>query len=174
MEQYATLDATYVPPAIILVADEPYGWKNTVTRYILQAVEEAPGTHVKGSSSKGEGAFYERSSLPVLTALKRLRAFKGWERNWDAEGAPAPDGDTLEAATKVLGLLAVYAVPQVGLDSEGRPMLTFDGDLRGEVTVTTPQTLDYFFEDADLFGYETPFDGLALPGDLIALLRQSA
>ena len=109
---------------------------------------------------------------PALAGLERLRTFKGWENNWDAEGAKAPEPQVVDFATKVFSLLSVHRVPTVTLNAEGQPMFVYTGSHPGEVVVTSVDRFDYFFAQDDAPEREDmTLVHATLPDDLIAYLR---
>jgi hypothetical protein len=110
----------------------------------------------------------------VLAGFDRLRAFRSWKNNWDAEGGCAPDPLVVDAATRVYSLLAQHNLPTVDLTPEGMPQFLYDGLTRGEVVVTSDTTLGYFFADGGPADEDVSIVGGALPPDLVEHLAQHA
>jgi len=112
------------------------------------------------------GGDWRPAQWPGHATLDRLRSFKSWPANWDAEGAPKPDADTIDAATNLLALLnAIGVLPAVQLNAEAQPLFTFhSAGIDGEVTVTSPSTLDFYFHGDDpVAGADVEFNGSRLP-----------
>lgn len=175
MDAYTPLPDSFTPYASVTQLDEPWrsGWgTQTVVFFKGPAPTKTVGTSSLGSA--GDLSFV-LIDTPVLAGLDRLRTFRDWQDNWDAEGARAPDVETLNAASKVFSLLAAHSVPNVTLDSDGQPMLVFNGTLRGEVVMTSPSTLDYFFMDDDApYGENATFVGDQLPPELVSYIKALA
>jgi hypothetical protein len=111
---------------------------------------------------------------PRMKAVDRLRQMAKWGPNWDGERAPAPDQAAIDSAIVLLGFLVPFgASVKVALDCFGKPMIflsTEDG--AGEITVTSPNHLDFVLEGEDgEAGVDLPFDRTALPDRLHASLR---
>lgn len=107
------------------------------------------------------------SHSDVLTAIKDLRNCAHWGDNWDAEGAPAPHPPTVHATASLVGFLSPYGFSiRAGLEAQGRPILLLsNGRGEGEITMTTPSSLDFtWFEGGEVLGeVDVPFDGATLP-----------
>ena len=110
----------------------------------------------------------------ILAGFDRLRAFRTWNENWDAEGGRAPDPLVVDAATKVYSLLALHKLPAVDLTPDGMPQFLYDGLTRGEVIVTSDTTLDYFFADGGPADENVSIVAGTLPPDLVEHLSQHA
>ena len=115
--------------------------------------------------------------LPVHVALARLRQYSNWGENWDGEGSEAPQRQTIEAASNLLGLLSSrHFVPHVGLNSLGQPMFLFSNSLyEGEIVVEDASNLSYFIRggiDDDYARLKSV--GPALPRRLEDILRARA
>lgn len=110
-------------------------------------------------------------SSPVLAAVKRLRAMRAYGQNWNAEGAPAPNPEAVDAAVVMVGFLAPLGLRMtVMLDAFGQPLvLVSNGEGEGEVVLTGPDTFDFAWfgggaaEDGDAGLH---FDGQQLPSRL--------
>jgi hypothetical protein len=109
------------------------------------------------------------------TALARLRTFATWRDNWDGEGASAPDGKALDAASLILGLLSsdLGKVPKVMLNGDGEPMFVLI-DKHFEIAVTVKSKTEISFYVAhgnDEDGGLVDFNGRQLPTLLRAAIR---
>lgn len=115
--------------------------------------------------------------LPSAAALQRLRIFRDWHDNWDAEGAPAPDLRALDAASNLLGFLKSYPVEPIAmLDASGLPMLLlrFLGG-EGEITVSGNGAVDFVLDLPDgetQTEVELEFDSQGLPAQLHEVLSR--
>lgn len=170
MGELAIATSTYVPAAYYQPSkDEPYrNWAGTKTSEFVVKVD-LPIKRAVASSSNDVRSKFSTELSATMSALNRLRTFKTWKENWDAEGAPAPDSDSIEAATQVLSLLALENVaPTVTLNSDGKPMLLINQwGLDGEITVTEPGEVEFFFDADEPLGDVVPFTGHALPEVLV-------
>lgn len=113
----------------------------------------------------------------AVQALQRLRTFRDWRDNWDAEGAPAPDQGALNAASIILGYLRNYPIdPTAMLDADGKPMLIlrYPGG-EGEINVLSDATLDYVMpipgRDTE-YEADVHIDAAALPQQLQDVLQR--
>lgn len=112
-----------------------------------------------------------------VSALQRLRTFSGWAANWDAEGAPAPDQEAIEAAANMLGHLRSFPIePIATLDALGRPMflLHYTGG-EGEISFTSGDTFEFVIDvpgDDSEVETELHFDKSGLPEKLEAVLSK--
>ncbi|WP_372706696.1 hypothetical protein [Brevundimonas sp.] len=110
-------------------------------------------------------------------ALQRLRLFRDWRDNWDAEGAPAPDLGALEVASNLLGFLKSYPVEPIAmLHASGLPMfvLNFTGG-EGEITVSGDGAVDFVLDLPDgetQAEVELEFDNQSLPVQLHDVLTR--
>lgn len=112
---------------------------------------------------------------PAHQGLERLRTFRGWGENWDAEGGKAPDPTVIDFASQVLGLLSIHRAPEVTLNADGQPMFVYGKPLNGEITVTAPGTIDYFFADDNApEGEDVAMIDGSLPQSLISYLHSAA
>lgn len=137
----------------------------TVRRIVTQAAKSAT-TAFAAASSTSKVLQVEVADSPELSALQRLRQFKTFEANWDAEHAAAPDHAAIDAATTILSLLSAKGVtPKVSLTSDGHPMFLFGNEaVQGEIVVTSATTLDYFFDSSEGDGdCDVAFDGRHIP-----------
>lgn len=130
--------------------------------------------HVTRRSVQNSSFFEEQPptffivNVPEIQGLHRLRTIRGWRENWDGEGGKAPDPATVDTASVVFGILSVHRPPQIALSAEGHPMFLYGAPLNGEVVVTSPGTIDYFFaDDGAPEGEDVKFDGFNLPQDLL-------
>lgn len=112
-------------------------------------------------------------NAPVSSALKaieRLRKFEGWGDNWDAEGSPAPEAESLDAAVVLVGFLKQQKLEIAAtLESQGKPMLFISGDGgEGEVTVNSARSIDFvlFGVNGDDAGTDIAFDMNSIPNQL--------
>lgn len=119
--------------------------------------------------------YVQVETSPMVRALNRLRLFKNWGENWDAEGAPEPDKAAIDYASELLGYLKSYPIePTAMLDSIGKPLLLFEyGGKEGEISVGPNGALDFVFDnpEGDLEAEaDVEFDASTLPPSLEALL----
>lgn len=119
----------------------------------------------------------DRANLPVsLVAIKRLRTMRGYDGNWDGEGAPAPEADLIDMAITLVGFLAQEGLQvKASLDGEGRPMLLLSrGADEGEVTVTGDGQFEFaWFAAGNAFGgCDVEFDGKRLPNELLGAVAR--
>lgn len=114
----------------------------------------------------------------AVAALERLRTFRTWEGNWDAEGAPAPSVDAVDAASNLIGFLRSFPItPTAMLDADGCPMLllTYAGG-SGEITVKADGTVEFVLDvpgsevESEV---EVPFDNDALPPSLADVMKRA-
>lgn len=174
MGELAYVVETSVPCLVSQVADDqPCDWTDTRTNRLLVLYDapRAPGPVL--ISSTEELFSFSTEQAATLRSMNRLRAYKKWEANWDAEGAPPPDHAAIDAATKLLGLLATERVfPKVFLNSEGYPMLLINQwGLDGELTVEGPDEISYFFKADESLGDEVAFDGQTLPAPIVRIFE---
>lgn len=175
MVDYTPIPNSYTPSAYVTYVDEP--WRAGRGTQTMVFYKGAAPARMHGATSVGGASdlTFVFIDTPVLAGLDRLRRFQNWKDNWDAEGARAPDPVALDTASKVFSLLSVHAVPDVTLDVDGNPMLIFNAPVRGEVVVTSPQSIDYFFVDGRApYGEAVPFDGEHLPQELAAYVKAFA
>lgn len=126
-------------------------------------------THI----SYGTATVYDRQGK-AHRLLERLRSFKGWDANWDREGALAPRLDAIDAAGNLVGFLANEGIrPSVALDTLGRPVLVFRTPIgEGEVIVENKNRLSFSVDTpkGEVFQASARFDGSALPARLRSAL----
>lgn len=173
MDAYIPTSETVKPAFFVPENDQP--WRQisgTQTLMWYPAVKPAE-ERTLSSSNKAVTHFIVLDN-PSHAGLNRLRTFRDWPDNWDAEGSKAPDNQVLEFATKVFGLLCLYRVPSVTLSADGLPMFVYGAPIRGEVVVTSTSTIDYFFaDDGAPEGDGVPVDHGALPSELVEYLRNA-
>lgn len=136
---------TMVPPKV----DHTLSWQNFTVEEIYFVPEKAgrkPDVLLDNSSEKPvqiKPSFDNRSAI-----LNRLRTFKGWSKNWDGEGAAAPNLAAIETASNFLSLWSPKKTrPEIALSHHGFPMFVIaDARLFGEIIVNSDDTIDYFFE----------------------------
>ena len=93
------------------------------------------------NSSQNLNKYVESQVVPTSHAelsLTRLREFRDWSDNWDAEGAVAPRPEMLDAAEKLLGQVigCTNLGVKVALASSGSPLLfLWAGDTLGELQI---------------------------------------
>lgn len=171
MDAYIPAQDTVAPHAMEMVVS---GWRSRpITqsnfKFTVMLADNQRGN--SWTSSEGRMPTYAILALPPLAGLERLRSFADFPENWNGEGGARPDRATVDAATKVYGLLAAVKLPQVSLNSLGQPMFLYDGACRGEIVVTSADTLDYYFDDDDApCGDDVAFQG-QLPLDVIRYIR---
>jgi hypothetical protein len=174
MDAYIPICDTVRPGISVSANDEPWD-PLLATQTVYWFITPAP-THVYGLSSVNKPVHtFVVLQHPAAAGLERLRTFKNWSDNWDAEGGKAPDPKTIDFATKVFSLLAVHSVPNITLSADGHPMFLYGENVRGEVVVTSDQTIDYFFDDEEApegDGVYLPH-GL-LPEELVGYIRSAA
>lgn len=170
MDAYLPVHDTVKPSLTVLVSDHP--WRSEPRTQTL-VWYMAPRERVsRGLSSTAEIKSFLVIDSPALAGLERLRTFKGWGDNWDAEGAKAPNPDVVDFASKVFGLLSVYRTPEVGLSSDGYPMFIYGQPYAGEILVSGPSSFDYFFANDDACeGEDVSLEDGALPAKLVASLH---
>ncbi len=136
---------TFAPPAVV----HPFSWQNfTVAQvYFVPAKAgnqlDAPLDNSSQKPVEVKPSFDNRSVI-----LNRLRTFKGWKKNWDGEGATAPNLNAIDTATNFLSLWSPKRTrPEITLTHDGFPMFVIsDASLFGEIIVNGDGTVDYFFE----------------------------
>jgi hypothetical protein len=174
MDAYIPICDTVRPSISVSANDEP--WHPLLgTQTLYWFVTPAPA-YSQGLSSVNQAVHtFVILDHPAAAGLERLRTFKGWADNWDAEGGKAPDADTVDFATKVFSLLAVHNVPNITLGTNGHPMFLYNGKIKGEVIVTSGQTIDYFFADDEApEGEDVLLSDGFLPEELVGYIRASA
>ena len=164
-----------VKPCIIVAADDR-PWRTLASTQTLFWHRAPAPAHGQARSSYAEqGTTYFILNAPAHEGLERLRAFRGWSDNWDAEGSKAPHPTALDFASKVFGLLAVHRSPEVTLTADGHPMFVYGAPVNGEVVVTGPGTIDYFFaDDGAPEGEDVAINEGALPRELVSHLHSFA
>lgn len=146
MDAYVPVSDTVRPCIGSPALDQPwfqFAGTQTVLRYSAPGPEPRRGVSSVGS----EIQTFIILDHPAQDGLQRLRTFKGWQDNWDAEGGLAPDPAVIDSATTVFGLLSLHRVPDVALSAQGHPMFVYGAPISGEVVVTGVDELDYFFAD---------------------------
>lgn len=190
MDAYTTVLDTR-PPIVILQSDAPPVPGQWTSRFINVAVfqktlnwpdllsDGITNVAVKSTSASVQARDGSESlppsfvitNHPAQAGLQRLRTFRGWKDNWDAEGSKGPELDVLNFADQVFSLLAIHNVPEVTLTAEGHPMFVYGAPVKGEVIVTGNKTISYFFLENDAPEGEDVLIGSFLPDDLIATIR---
>ena len=173
MDAYLPLCDTVKPCLSVRGNDQP--WRSVSDTQTLAWYFAPKQTSKHGLSTQGQKiATFVVMDNPALAGLERLRTFKGWQDNWDAEGSKAPNPDVVDSSSRIFSLLAVHKVPSVTLSAEGHPMFVYGAPLNGEVVVTGIDTIDYFFaDDASPEGEDVTVPHGALPDDLIAYLHSA-
>jgi len=163
-----------------------------LARELCRAAEQTAGcfSAVGAMEGRSSAAAYARAAFyaqyvpyvhvetsALVRALKRLRTFKEWQANWDAEGAPEPDKEAIETASELLGYLKSYPIePTAMLSAIGKPLLLFRyGAKEGEISVTSEGMIDFVFDtdDGDVEAEaDVPFNANTLPPTLESLLEQ--
>lgn len=171
MDVYLPVCDTIKPALAVLADDQPWVASSGTQSLMWYRVPARAQRH--GRSSKLEQVTtFVIVDHPAHAGLERLRKFRGWTDNWDAEGSKAPDPAALDFASKVFGLLAVHRLPEVTLAADGRPMFVYGHPLAGEVVVTGPSTIDYFFaDDNSPEGESVTLEAETLPSALVSYLR---
>ena len=109
-------------------------------------------------------------------ALLRLRQFKSWPENWDAEGGAKPDRINIDRAIALLSQIATKPISfGVGLDADSRPMFSIrDSAYDGHIVVEPNGAVSFFFQRGTeiLDDYDLAFDGQSLPGALEQALKR--
>jgi hypothetical protein len=173
MDVYLPIQDTLRPSVSTAALDEP--WRlETGTQTVFWLTAPAAARIGGASSLGGPVSLFVITEHPASAGLERLRNFKGWPDNWDAEGAKAPCDSTIDFATKVFGLLSLHRTPEVTLDVAGNPMLLYNGAIQGEVIVTSDSTFDYFFESDDApDGENIELSNGYLPRDLVSYISSA-
>ena len=139
---------TFAPPALVHLlpwrnstVGEPYFLPKKAETKLDVAPDNSSGSPVEVKPSVDNGSII----------LNRLRTFKSWKRNWDGDGAAAPNVDAIETATNFLSLWSPKkARPEITLTHDGYPMFIIaTARLFGEIIVNGDNTVDYFFELLD-------------------------
>jgi hypothetical protein len=139
--------------------------------YVGQVIDEdfVPQL-VAYSGGEDDLPLLKQATTEIDHILSRLRSFRTWRQNWDAEGAEPPDPNLLERAIVLLSLLAPTRVRfGVGLDADSRPMFNIrDSIYDGHIVLENDGTLSFFFQrdNQELSGHNIPFDGRSLPVEL--------
>jgi len=172
MDAYSPVAQTVIPHVSSSVEDQP--WRTMAgTQTVLWHAGPSAIRGTGYSSIKKPITFF-LVDAPELAGLERLRAFKTWSDNWDAEGAKAPDPNLIDVASQVFSLLSVRRVPQVTLTADGHPMFVYGAPLQGEVVVTDLNKIDYFFAEENAPSDEdVAFDGSSLPLELLHYIEAS-
>lgn len=174
MDAYLPACDTLTPSIVVPAKDQP--WHVVAgTQSLFWRKVPAPSRVSPLSSHPKQVTTFAILEGPAHAGLERLRAFRGWTDNWDAEGAKAPDPNAIDFASKVFGLLALHRTPEVTLNAEGHPMFIYGTPLNGEVVVTGPGTIDYFFAHDDApEGENVALEGVTLPTNLVSFLHTAA
>lgn len=171
MDCYLPINETVTSHPVSAV-DQPFQAVTSTQTIMWVSAPAAPRQF--GAPSEKKLTFFIVDS-PELEGLQRLRSFKGWSDNWDAEGGKAPDPAIIDEASKVYSLLSRFRVPQVTLTADGLPMFAYGSPLRGEVVMTGAGKLDYFFAaDGAPADEEVDFDGQSLPVELTQYIAATA
>jgi hypothetical protein len=125
------------------------------------------------SNSSKEPISIKPSEAIISSILNRLRTFKNWPENWNAEGAKRPVLSAIDDATLFLSLWSSKYVPEVGLTHDGLPMFSLKTpNALGEIIVNADSSLDYYFEYEDGRSPEgdenIPFNKVSLPEQILA------
>lgn len=172
MLDYVDTTSDMSPPALEYFDPRPGEMVGSMTMLLIRtSVPKAPPPVLAATSSTSQTLKLDTTGSPEHLALQRLRQFKTFERNWDAEQGEAPDHKTIDAATTLLSLLSAKGdTPKVSLTSEGYPMLLFgNGSARGEIIVTSASTFDYFFDNGE-GDCDVAFDGRHVPEAVLKLI----
>ncbi len=144
---------TFMPPAIVHVLS----WQNsTVGEPYFIPKKTSQKIDVPLDNSSKEPVQVKPSADNRSAILNRLRAFRDWKRNWDGEGAAAPNSLAIDAASNFLSLWSPKKTkPEITLTHDGLPMFVIsNSQLFAELIVNNDDTVDYFFEPlgAEAFG----------------------
>lgn len=172
MGELATAACTYVPAVIYKAENEELFSSGTQTIRLVTVIDALPPPRVEISST-GEGFDFSTKIRGALKSLNRLREFRRWGDNWDAEGAPAPEKASIDAATKILGLLALQGIePAVMLNADGKPMFLIESaGVESEIVFHSSEELGYFVNSSPPVGGEAAFNGKDMPAGILALFR---
>jgi hypothetical protein len=147
---------TFAPPAVV----HPFSWQNSTVAEVYFVPAKAGNqldASLDNSSQKPVEVKPSVDNRSVI--LNRLRTFKGWKRNWDGEGAAAPNLAAIETASNFLSLWSPKKTkPEITLTHDGLPMFVVaNSQLFGEIIVNGDDTVDYFFEplNRDAVGEES-------------------
>lgn len=136
---------TLAAPAI----EHSLPWRNTTVGevYFVPSKPTMKSDACLSNSSK-EPVEVKPSVDNSSVVLNRLRTFKGWTKNWDGEGAAAPNLAAIETASNFLSLWSPRKTrPEITLTHDGLPMFVIaNSRLFGEIIVNGDDTVDYFFE----------------------------
>lgn len=131
---------------------------------------------VPGQSAASSVQIECREPASVVKALGRLRTIGKWSDNWDGEGGLAPDSGAIESATLLLGFInsVLGMVPNVGLNADGCPSLTFfNDDLEIAFTLNSQSEVEFFAARGDhIRGGLANFDGKSLPVEIISAVTE--
>lgn len=186
MGDLITMLPDYAPPSIVapMIEDGPLGsvfepsfFQTNSSSYVRKISKtNAIPNEARRPQITSAVEHHERSpSWPLQAALGRLRKFKTWHENWNAEGAPAPDHQLIEAASNLLGLVGRYQSPKVMLSSDAVPMLLFsDAHFDGEITISAKNEIEFYFSAPMEVGDTVPFDGMSIPPALLGILQNKA
>jgi hypothetical protein len=136
---------TFAPPAAV----HALSWQNsTVEEVYFMPTKAGKKIDARLDNTSKEPVKVRPSVDNSSVILNRLRTFKGWAKNWDGEGAIAPNLAAIETASNFLSLWAPQKVkPEITLTHDGLPMFVIANPrLFGEIIVNSDSTVDYFFE----------------------------
>jgi hypothetical protein len=143
------LEMLLIPTLVTPPVDHQFAWQN----FTVAEIYFAPGKVLDRRSAAPDNTTQKpvevKPSLDSGSAiLNRLRTFRGWEKNWDGEGAAAPNAAAIETASNFLSLWSPRKTrPEIMLTHDGLPMFVIsDSRLFGEIIVNSDETIDYFFE----------------------------
>lgn len=171
MDAYIPTAQTVAPCVAAAANDQPWHRLNATQTLVWYAAPSTSRRSGYSSIDQHPPLTFFIVNAPELAGLERLRVFKDWSDDWDAEGGKAPASGVVDAASKVFSLLSLHKVPQVTLTPDGHPMFVYGAPLNGEVIVTSETSFDYFFaDDAAPYGEDVPFDGSSLPQDLLSYI----
>lgn len=100
----------------------------------------------------------------LIESLHRLHEFKTWNANWDGEGSPAPNRDTIVSAMILLGMLFINtngAAPYVTMNASSEPMFIFnENSIDMTITIKSKNEISFYiekgdYEDAGLLDFDT-------------------
>lgn len=161
-------------------ADDPGVYYRVICDHVLRAqrFHDARATYqdmavsipgAVGGTAKRVDAFLVDKATPItapVRAIERLRSFKSYGENWDAEGAPAPNPEAIDAAVNLVGFLAPFRGRlRVALDALGQPLILLSaGAAEAELTVVDERRIEFsVLGDTDDADVDVIFDGTTLP-----------
>lgn len=173
LDMSATL--TMNAPTVVEYFDPEPGeiYSPTVSRWFHRVIRPKPAEKAE-ANSKSQVMDFALCDAPEHVALQRLRRFKAFKANWDAEHSAAPNLEAIDSAIVMLSLLSAHGLtPKVALASEGAPMLLFSqGSFKAEIVVKASNLFDYYVDTPEGDGEEDiAFDGRSLPANLLNQLQ---